>query len=83
MIYLLVTIAWYTIAIFFEEEVDKFGKGRSTHKMDVVVKYGEVHGILQTYIGYSLRISLFLKTFFPSILYNTILMSFCGFNCMY
>ena len=33
MIYLLVTIVWYTIAIFFEEEVDKFGKGRSTHKM--------------------------------------------------
>jgi len=32
--------------------------------MDVVVKYGEVHGILQTYKGYSLRIYLFLKTFF-------------------
>jgi len=76
VIYLLVTIAWYTIATFFDEEVDKFGKGRSTHKIDVVIKYGEVLGILQTYIGYSLRIYLFLKTFFSSILYNTILMSF-------
>jgi len=32
--------------------------------MDVVVKYGEVHGILQTYIGYSLRIYYFSKHFF-------------------
>jgi len=61
---LLVTIAWYTIAIFFDEEVDKFEKGRSTHKMDVVVKYGEVRGILRTYIGYSLRIYHFSKRFF-------------------
>ena len=32
--------------------------------MNVVVKYGEMHEILQTFIGYSLRIYLFLKTFF-------------------